>query len=379
MRSKATRTWAEVDLGALAHNLREIRTRLRPSCRIMAVVKADGYGHGAVEVSKAALRAGAVWLGVATLEEARELRRAGIKARVLVIGPIDVGELAAASRQKISVTIGSTEFIDAVERLRRRPAVRFHLKIDTGMTRFGVLAADAERALARLKRARLTLEGCYTHFSSADEPGRVLTEEQLERFAPIASTVRRAFPHAIIHAASSAAALAYPASQFDLVRIGIAMYGLPPSPHVQIPGLRPVMRFASRVVRVARVPPGTPVGYGATYRTASATSIATVACGYADGYPRLAGSGGEVVIRDRRHRIAGRVSMDYLAADVGNAEIDSGDDVELFGDRISADEVASWAQTISYELLTGIGPRVPRIYIRTSTRSSRSSRSSRSP
>lgn len=381
MRSKVTRAWAEIDLGALAHNLREIRKLLRPACRIMAVVKADAYGHGAVEVAKAALRAGASWLGVATLDEALALRRSGIKGRILIVGPIDVADLAAAARGRISVTIGSMEFIDALERLGRRlPRAQFHLKVDTGMTRFGVMAADAARAISRLKQARVHLEGCYTHLSSADEPGRGFTEGQLDGFSRVLDVVRRGFPKAAIHAASSAGVFAYPTSHFDIVRIGIAMYGLQPSPHVRSPAaLRPVMRLLSRVVRVARVPAGTAVGYGATYRTRAQTSIATVACGYADGYPRLAGIQGEVAIRGRRYPIAGRLSMDYLAADVGNSEVAADDEVELFGVQISADEVASWAHTISYEILTRIGPRVPRVYIRKSTRPSRSSRSSRSP
>jgi len=357
------RAWAEIDLTAVQHNVREIRKLLRPSCQIMAIVKADGYGHGAVEVAKAAVRAGATWLGVATLEEGLALRRAGIKAHVLVLGPTVESELAAGAKHKISVTIGSSDFLDALLRPNRRPRAPIHLKIDTGMTRLGIMAGEADRAISRLKEAGITLQGCYTHLSSPDEPDRHYTEEQLARFAPVVAAARRAFPRVLVHAASSAAAIAYPTSHYDLVRIGIAMYGVSPSQHLRNKvDLRPIMRLKSRVVRVARVSNGTAVGYGATFRARTQTTIATVACGYADGYPRLAGEKGEVIIRERRYPIVGRVSMDYLTVDVGNAEISVGDDVELFGEGISVDEVASKAQTISYEVLTGIGPRVPRIY-----------------
>lgn len=357
------RAWAEIDRSAVQHNLREIRKDLQPSCRVMAVVKADAYGHGAVEVAKAAVRAGATWLGVATLEEGSALRRAGIKAHVLVLGPVGASELPAAAKYKISVTIGSPEFLKALLRLRRPPRAPIHLKIDTGMTRFGVLAGDAAQAISKLKEAGIHLQGCYTHLSSPDEPDRDYTEEQLARFAPVVATARRAFPKVLIHAASSAATIAYPAAHYDLVRIGIAMYGISPAQHLQHRvSLRPVMRLKSCVVRVTRVSAGTAVGYGATFRARTQMTIATVACGYADGYPRLAGAQGEVIIRDRRHPIVGRVSMDYLTVDVANADVSVDDEVELFGERISVDEVASKAQTISYEVLTGIGPRVARIY-----------------
>lgn len=358
------RAWAEIDLRAVGDNLGEVRKLLRPSCQIMAVVKADGYGHGAIEVAKAAVRAGATWLGVATLEEGLALRRAGIKAQVLVLGPTAASDLSAAAKQKISVTIGSAEFLDAVLRLRRRPHVPLHLKIDTGMTRLGIMANEADRVIHNLKESGIILEGCYTHLSTPDEPDRTYTEEQLSRFTPMVATARRAFPKVLIHTAGSAAAIAHPTSHYDLVRIGIAMYGISPAEHLR--GrlrLRPVMRLKSRVVRVTRVPAETAVGYGATFRARTQTTIATIACGYADGYPRLAGEKGEVIIREMRYPIVGRVSMDYLTADVGHTEVTVQDEIELFGEGISVDEVAARAQTISYEVLTGIGPRVPRIYI----------------
>jgi alanine racemase len=364
-RSAMQRTWAEIDLGALAHNLRVTRKFLRPSCQVMAVVKADGYGHGAVEVAKAAGRAGARWLGVATLNEGLALRRAGIKTLMLVLGPTAIHDLTTASQNKISVTIGSHDFLDALLRMRRRPRVAVQLKVDTGMTRLGIVADEADRAILTLKESGIILEGCYTHLSTPDEPDRKYTEEQLARFAPIAATARRAFPKVLIHTAGSAAVMAHPMSHYDLVRIGIAMYGISPAQNLQSDfNLRPVMRLKSRVVRVARISAGTAVGYGATFRARTHTAVATVACGYADGYPRLAGENSEVIIRGMRYPIVGRVSMDYLTVDVGNTDVSVRDEVELFGERISVDEVASRAQTISYEILTGIGPRVPRIYMR---------------
>lgn len=365
----ALRAWAEVDLGAIAHNIGAIRGRLAPSCRLMAVVKADGYGHGVVPVCQAALEAGAAWVGVATLGEGVALRLGGIDAPILVLGGLTAGEVADAAAHGLGISITSLEMAEVVLDRPGRLPMGIHLKVDTGMTRLGVFPQDVPVLLDRLAARGIPLEGCYTQLACADEPDDPMTGEQLARFEPVLEVVRARFPRVLVHAANSAAALAAPHTHFDMVRVGLAMYGLYPAPQLRpLAALRPAMRLCSRVVRTARVGPGTAVSYGAAYRTQTSTTIATVACGYADGYPRLAGAAGEVLIGGRRHRIAGRVCMDHLMADVAEAPVAVGDVAQLFGEAITADEVAAWAQTVSYEILCGVGLRVPRIYVRNKIR-----------
>ncbi|MGH2404040.1 MAG: alanine racemase, partial [bacterium] len=341
------RTWAEVDLDAIAHNIRAIRSLLPDATRFMAVVKADGYGHGMVQVARTAVEAGATWLGVATLDEGLALRVAGFRQPVLVLGALTSDDLIAAllPRPPLSVTIASPEMWQALLTLQP-PGLRAHLKVDTGMTRLGIVPEDVPAILDVLARVqgKVALEGCYTHLAAADEADPGFTQEQLARFAPVAAEIRRRFPDALVHTASSAGALAHPHSHYDLVRIGLSMYGIYPSPQLkEAAALTPAMRFLSRVVRTLPVPAATPVSYGATYRTDRPTVIATVACGYADGYPRQAGGRSQVVIGGRRFPVVGRVNMDHLMVDIGDAEVGVGDEVELFGLTVSADEVAEWA------------------------------------
>lgn len=361
------RTWAEVDLAAIASNIRAVRSRLGPSCRLMAVVKADAYGHGVVPVCQAALQAKAAWLGVATLGEGVALRLGGIDDPILVLGGLTAGELADAAAHRLSISITSNEMAELVfQHIGSVSPV--HLKVDTGMTRLGVFPQEVPVLLDRLAAKGIAIEGCYTQLACADEPDHPMTAEQLSRFQAVLHVIRARVPQVLVHVANSAGALAVPTTHFDMVRVGLAMYGLYPSPQMQrLARLQPAMRLYSRVVRTARVGPGTAVSYGAAYCAKTSTIIATVACGYADGYPRLAGEHGEVLIRGRRHRIAGRVCMDHLMVDVGDHPVAVGDVVQLFGDAVSADEVAAWAHTISYEILCGVGLRVPRIYTRHDT------------
>jgi len=362
--ARATRrTWAEVDLDAITANLHAVRAQVGPGTRVMAVVKADGYGHGAVRVARQAVEAGADWLGVATLEEGLELRRAGIRAPVLVLGSVAAADVADAVRHDLGLTIASSDALPAFARVRRR--VRLHLKIDTGMTRLGVTVDEVPSVLNRVAGAGLRLEGVYTHLASAEEPDHSFTRDQLNRFDAVLPQVRARFPEVIVHAANSAAALGHPRSRYDLVRVGLAMYGLyPDRQFTSQVTLIPAMRLLSRVVRTVRANPGTAVSYGATYRVLRPTTIATIACGYADGYPRLAGTNGEVIVSGTRVHVAGRVCMDHLMVDAGDSPVHPGDTVELFGRGVSVDAVAEWAHTISYEVVCGVGLRVPRVYIR---------------
>src|SRR2546426_6459244 len=313
----ALRAWAEVDLAAIAHNIQAIRHLLSRSCRLMSVVKADAYGHGVVPVCRAALAAGAAWLGVATLGEGVALRLGGIDAPILVLGGLTSGEVADAAAHRLSISITSPEMAEiALRHVGAVPAV--HLKVDTGMTRLGVFPQDAPILLDRLLAKGIRVEGCYTQLACADEPDHEMTRDQLARFQPVAGMVRARVPHALIHAANSAGALTAPHTHFDMVRVGLAMYGLYPAPSIAMRVvLHLAMRLHSRVVRTARVSSGTAVSYGAAFRTTASTTIATIACGYADGYPRLAGERGEVLIRGHRYRLAGRVCMDHLMADLG--------------------------------------------------------------
>ncbi len=360
------RTWAEVDLDVLASNVRALSAFVKPAA-LMAVVKAGAYGHGAIEVSRAALAGGATSLGVATIEEGIALRDAGVQVPVLILGVLAAGDLPVAlGSYGLDITLGSEDSLDAwaafIPLVR---TARVHLKVDTGMSRLGVLPERVPHVLNALDQQGIPLYGCYTHLACADDPDPAFTREQLARFTRVLREVRQRHSRVVVHAANSAATLAYPESHFDMVRVGLTVYGLYPAPHLRarVP-LRPAMTLKSRVVRVSRVDAGRTVSYGATYRTSAPTTIATIACGYGDGYPRLTNERSAVLIRGRRAPIVGRVTMDYLMVDVGDGPITTGDEAILFGQEITADEVASWAQTISYEILCRVGPRVPRVYLR---------------
>lgn len=357
-----SRTWATVDLDAVVHNVRVLRGRMPSGTAFMAVVKADAYGHGVVPVAETALAAGASWLGVATADEALELRAAGISAPTLILGPVPDDWLPAVAAD-CAITVGGQASIEALERLPGPTRPRVHLKVDTGMTRLGVPVEGLTALLARIDPARIVVEGVYTHLACADDPDPAMTRTQLGAFARAAEIVRARFPRVLCHAAASAGVLGYPEAALDLVRVGIALYGVTPAPHLDAP-LRPVMTLSSRVVSTRQVAAGTAVSYGATYRSTRATTIATIPVGYADGYPRALSNACVMVIGGQRHRIAGRVCMDFTMLDVGDAAVREGDEVTVFGPGLPAAEVAAAAGTIAYELFCRVGRRVPRLYVR---------------
>ncbi len=360
--------WAEIDLDAIRDNVRALMSILSPDTRFMAVVKADAYGHGAIEVARAAIEAGAWGLGVATTDEGVQLRRAGITAPILLLGTTPPEEASRVVDHDLAAAV----FQIAVARALSEAAglagrrARIHLKIDTGMGRIGMAPRDAV-ALARSVCAlpHVVVEGCFTHLATADEVDLAPAQAQVTSFRAVLGELDRAgLTVGMRHAANSAAALALPESHFDLVRCGIALYGILPAPHLRgRVRLRPAMRLRARIVHVKRVEAGTPIGYGHAYRAPRATTIVTVPVGYADGYPRLAGRGGHVVIGGRRHPIAGRVSMDQLTVDAGEMPVQVGDEVELWGTALPVEEVADAAQTISYEVLARVSPRVPRVFM----------------
>lgn len=345
-------TWAEIDLSAVAANTRALCARLAPGARLMAVVKADGYGHGAVPAAQAALGAGATWLGVAIAEEAIALRAAGIEAPILVLGwtpPEQAGEAIAAG---IDLTVFSLADAAAYR------GGRLHVKVDTGMTRLGFSAAEAPGAVADLAALPgVEVRGIFTHFAGSDEDDLSGARRQLATFQSVLGALP--FRPPFVHAANTAAVFRLPEAHFDLCRAGIGLYGYGG------PGLRPALRWLTRIAQVRDVPAGTGVSYNSTYVTETSERLATLPVGYADGLPRSLSNRGAVRVAGCIAPIRGRVCMDQTVASLaGSPDAKPGDPVVIIGDGQWADEVAAAAATIPYEILCRIGPRVPRIYLR---------------
>ena len=358
-------TIVEVDLEAVRHNVR----RLKPSdAELMAVVKADAYGHGDVPVARAALEAGATWLGVALVEEGVALREAGIDAPILVLSEFPGGSEKEALAADLTPTLYTDRGLAALAEAARSTgrAARVHVKLDTGMHRVGLWPPEAAARYCRaVVDAGLDLEGLWTHFASS-ESDEATTMEQLERLLRAAEAVRaQGTPPRLLHAANSGATIRYPQTHLDLVRPGAAIYGLAAGPGLEA-GLRPAMSLRSEVTLAKRLPAGERLSYGHRYELERDAWIATVPVGYEDGYPRLLSNRAEVLIRGRRHRVAGIVTMDQLLVDCGDEEVAPGDEVVLIGgqgdDRITPEELAERIGTIGYELATAISERVPREY-----------------
>jgi alanine racemase len=367
------RAWAEIDLGAIRHNVSVLRELARPA-RFCAVVKANGYGHGAAPVARAALEAGADWLAVAQVEEAVALRDAGIEAPLLLLSEPRPDEIADALATRARLVLYSPGVVTAVARAvhaGRLPPATVHLKADTGMHRVGAHPDDM-MALARAvdELTQVELEGVCTHLPVADEPDNPYTADQLGRFDDLLDKLRAGgVDTGIVHAANSAGMLCHPASRYDLVRSGIAVYGIPPAPALaRLADLRPAMRLASEVSFVKTVAAGEGISYGHRQRLARESTIATVPIGYADGVFRsLPLAGQEVLVHGERRPIVGVVTMDQLMVDCGpDADVHRGDEVVLLGDqgdeRVTPDEWAARMGTIAYEVVCAIGPRVARTY-----------------
>jgi alanine racemase len=363
--------WAEVDLDAIRHNVRVLRELSAPA-ELCAVVKADGYGHGAVAVARAALEGGASWLAVALVEEGVALRAAAIEAPVLVLSEPPADALGDVVAHRLVPTLYTAKGVEAAAGAAGTGILPVHVKVDTGMHRVGA-TADVAVALARAvaDAPSLELQGFWTHLAVADEPDNEYTAGQLQRF----EDARRRLADAgvvpeLVHAANSAGAIAHPAARFDLVRCGIAIYGEAPSTEVGAAiGLRPALSLKAGVSYVKPLAAGERVSYGLRWRAERDTVLATVPLGYADGVTRrLSAVGGEVLVGGRRCPIAGTVTMDQITIDCGpDATVAPGDEVVLIG-RQGSEEItaADWAarlDTISYEVLCGIGPRVPRVHL----------------
>jgi Alr-MurF fusion protein len=363
-------TWLEVDLDAIAHNVRRVVEMVGPNVTVLAVLKADGYGHGMVRVARTALNNGARYLGVASVSEGIVLRRAGISAPILVLGFTPAWQARDLVLNSLSATVFNLDVAQAIGRASRemdRP-VSVHVKVDSGMGRLGLLPDEVlpfVRALQQMPG--LVMEGIFTHFSVADSDP-VYTNYQLDRFRAVLEMLDKAdFRFPLVHAANSAAILTLRESHFSLVRLGIAMYGLHPSGQTRLPDdFRPALSFKTQVAQMRRLPPGSYVSYGNTYQTTGEQWIAVLPVGYADGFRRAPRHWGEVLVRGRRAPIVGRVCMDQTMIDVTTIPgVRQGDEVVLIGEqgkeKITAEDVAERLGTINYEVVSEILARVPRV------------------
>lgn len=379
------RALAEVDLEAIRHNVRRLMRDLPAGAVHCAVVKANGYGHGAVPAARAALEAGATWLGVAAVAEAEELRAAGLTAPILIFGPMTGAELEVAVAAGADVVVWSAPFLAAA----RRHGARVHVKFDSGMGRLGVSEEEARVLCAGAARDGLLI-GLMSHFATADEADITFFENQLDRVTALAGELAARYPGLLCHTANSAATLREPRSHFDMIRTGIAMYGLAPSNDDPFKDdLRPAMKFCSYVAGVRVVEPGESVGYGRRFVADEPARIGIVPIGYADGVTRLLTNRGDVLVAGRRCRISGTISMDQLTVRLPDDWGRPGDEVVFFGaagdgvegrdgeawtgetgprrdapdaPRILCEEVARLLQTVNYEVACDVAPRVTRRY-----------------
>jgi alanine racemase len=359
-------TFVEVNLQRLTDNLAAIRSHIG-SAKVMAIVKANAYGHGIIEVARH-LQAQADMLGVAFLEEAVLLREQGITAPILVFGGVATKQIPLFLKLGLSFTAPSIEKLklidEAAAALKMRAQV--HLKIDTGMERIGVHYYSAEKLLeASLQYAHCDIAGIYSHFANADAADLTHARLQLERFMDVLSFYeQRGLPTPVRHIANSGGVLALPESHLDMVRPGIMLYGVYPSPETARTVLvKPALTWKSHVAYFKVVQPGHPVSYGSTWQSDEPTRVVTVPVGYGDGYFRALSNKARVIIRGQLYPIVGRVCMDQTMVNVGQDTAYNGDIVTLIGDGISADDIAQWAGTIPYEVLTNINTRVPRLYL----------------
>jgi alanine racemase len=360
------RAEAIVDLGAIEHNVALLKEKA--GVNLLAVVKADAYGHGLERVAKTALKAGASMLGVALLEEAITLRKSGITEPILAWLVQPGSDFKSAIENDIDLAAGSIKALHEIQAASAEKKARVHLELDTGMTRGGFLSEWDQLTAADV--AGIEIVGVFSHFARADEPGEVQNAEQLERFNQMVAKLESfGFTNLIRHLSNSAATLTNSAAAFEMVRTGIAMYGLTPDVSMGSSkdfGLRPAMQLRASLYLVKDVPSDTPVGYGASEKTNRATKLGVVTLGYADGIPRIARGAG-VWINGQRAPIIGRVSMDQFVVDLGpESKAKSGDWVVIFGNgshgEYTADDWGAASGSINYEIVTRIGPRVPRIY-----------------
>lgn len=357
-----------IDLSAIEHNMRVIRASVPDRVRVLAVVKADGYGHGAAETALAAIRGGADMLAVAAVSEGEELRRAGIDSPILVLGAVSSADVQKGVENDLIQTVCNAEMVMLCEKAAQtiQKQTEVHLKVDTGMGRIGIRnEAERDSVLSAINSCgHVRLSGVFTHFSDADgdEEGIQYTREQYGKFMSLISELPEGITR---HCCNSASIHRFPEMALDMVRAGISLYGYPPVPTSL--DLRPCMAWLAQISYVKEIPAGLYISYGRTFRSEKPLRVATVTCGYADGYHRAAGRQGYVLIRGQRAKIIGRICMDQMMADVTEIKgVAAGDEAVLIGrsgnEAVSAEDLAKWAGTISYEVLCSAGSRVERIF-----------------
>ena len=369
---KGRPTFCSINLEALRWNFRQVRKRVGRNVKVLSVVKANAYGHGACEAAKVLANAGSDGFGVATLEEGIELREGGIKLPILILAGVYPEQFDSLLRRKLTPTVCEPEVLGRLEALARKRGVflNFHLKVDTGMGRLGFLAAQVDSWLSGLGRLKaLRLEGLFSQLSHAESTEGEYTQKQLELFKQLLQRLLGAgYDPPLIHLANSAAVMTFPSSHFTMVRPGLMLYGIHPSPQMASDiSLKPVLSWKTGILQLKKLPKEASIGYGRTFVTQRESLIAALPVGYADGYHWLLSNRGMVLVRGQRAPVVGRVSMDLTMIDVTDIRgVQQGDEVVLLGkqgaDQISADEMARWAETISYEILTSISARVPRIH-----------------
>lgn len=370
-----TRTWAQIDLDALKSNIKAIRKITSPKAMVMAVVKADAYGHGAVECSKLLLENGADRLAVSCYDEAFQLRRAGISAPILILGASFDEDADGIVEHDITACVFSYGFAEKISQaaVKQNKTAKIHIKLDTGMSRIGYVSGVDDEKIADeiLKIASLEnieIEGIFSHFSTSDEADSSYTELQFSRFNTVCALLEVKGLHIPVkHIANSAAIIMYPETHLDMVRAGNILYGLYPSDEVdktKLP-LKPVMTLKSRITMVKDLCENRGVSYGKMYITDSNTKIATVPIGYADGYTRMLNGKAKMLVHGQTVDVIGKICMDQCMINVTNVHnINTGDEVIVFGaETVTADDMASWLGTINYEIVCMISKRIPRIYL----------------
>ncbi len=371
------RTWAEINLDALAANYREIRSITDSSSKIMAVVKADAYGHGFLEVARTLEHEGVDAFAVALYEEGLQLRSAGFRQPILVLGAVPEEQYAACIHNRISMTVFSDETAEKISRIADAmgTTARIHIKVDTGMSRIGYVVDGQndgnviDEIIEISKLPCIKVEGIFSHFSTSDETDSAYTRLQLKRFLSVCEKLKEnGMTDIIRHIANSAAIMMYPEAHLDMVRPGIILYGLYPSDDVDKSRLKliPAMTLKTQITHIKTLDAGRGVSYGKEYITEGKVIVATIPVGYADGYVRSIAKDGKVLVKGEKVKILGRICMDQCMIDVTNVHnISIGDEVILFSDKeITADDVAGWMDSINYEVICLVSKRIPRIYMK---------------
>lgn len=361
-------TWEQINLNNLSHNFRQIKKMVSAKTKVMVTVKADAYGHGLIPVAKRLVREEVDFLGVASIDEGIKLREAGIKSRILILGVVLKEDIAPLFRYSLTPTVCDKNLAFALNNKARKlkKTINVHIKVDTGMGRIGVLYKDALEFIKKIHKLKfLKIEGIFTHFPMADSD-KDFTCYQIDLFTDLVKGLgKQGIRIPLVHAANSMGVIAYKKGHFTMVRPGLVIYGLYPKQNLKI-RLKPVLGLKTEVIFFKKVPEGYGVSYGHIYVTKKPTKIVTLPIGYGDGYPRNLSNEAPVLIRGKRFKVSGRICMDQIMVDVGNLNVKVGDEVVLIGSQgknhISAEELARLSGTIPYEIVCGLGNRIPRIY-----------------